>query len=383
MIVKLSNFPMFLRALSHSLGRRPRREGSFTQSQPPSSHWTSQRQMRTSGITPCLGLWVRFCKRFLESGSYSDSLITRPILISKGIQVKISGLMSQQQISFPAAASSLVGQQCTDREGGILQLMQPVPTAIGEKVAYYLPEIFLILIQNNTNWIYYFSRAGTALVTCRRCFLTCAKESKPNFQLPWLLHSGTLISLPLKHRHRHESLLRQSSCYTSASQINCTQTHTIFHTYLKVAHLSFMGSSVLKTISVHKYHRLNIKTQHKYESRRSFNWYFNYWLLTLIKQTQHLDFTYFLNKTSSTVIDSFPEIFYAIFTGKWSNRVSVEKALIRNSSNSSRSLQGRMFFHICNEVDEMKNQILQETYSLYTVYVLYMYMYKDVLDRLH
>lgn len=119
------------------------------------------------------------------------------------------------------------------------------------------------------------------------------KKIKSNFQVLWLLPSETLISLLLKHRHRHESLLRQSSCYTSASQINCTQTHTIFHTYLKVAYLSFMGSSVLKTLLVRKYHRLNIKTQCKYEPRRSFNWDFNYWLLALIKQTQHLDFTLF------------------------------------------------------------------------------------------
>lgn len=171
--------------------------------------------------------------------------------------------------------------------------MQPVLTAIGEKVALYLPEIFLILTQKNTSWIYYFSRTGTALVTCRRCFLTYAKKPKPkpNLHLFWLLHSETLISLPLKHRHRHESLSRQSSCYTSASQMNCTQTHTIFHTYLKVAYLSFMDSSVRKTILVHKYQRLNIKTQHKYESKRPFKWYFNYQLL--IKQTQHLDFTSF------------------------------------------------------------------------------------------
>lgn len=201
--------------------------------------------------------------------------------------------MSRLQTSFPAAASSLAGQQCTDTEGGILQLMQPAPTEIGEKVAHYLPEIFLILIQNNTNWIYYFSRTGTALVTCRRFFLIYAKKTKTKPSAFWLLHSGTLISLPLKQRHRHESLSRQSSCYTSASQMNCTQTHTIFHTYLKAAYISFVGSSVLKIISVHKYHRLNIKTQYKYESRRPSNWYFNYRVSILIKETQHLDYTLF------------------------------------------------------------------------------------------
>lgn len=116
-------------------------------------------------------------------------------------------------------------------------------------------------------------------------------KKKKKLQLLWLLHSEALISLLLKHRHRHEFLPRQSSCYTSASQINCTQTHTIFHTYLKVQFLSFMGSSLLKTILVHKYHWPNIKTQHKHESRRLFNWYFNYWLL--IKQTKHLDFILF------------------------------------------------------------------------------------------
>lgn len=90
--------------------------------------------------------------------------------------MKTSGLMSQLQISFLAAASSLAGQQCTDTEGGILQLVQSVPTAVGEKVAHYLPEIFLILTQKNTNWIYDFFRTGTALVTCRRCLLTYVKK---------------------------------------------------------------------------------------------------------------------------------------------------------------------------------------------------------------
>lgn len=70
-------------------------------------------------------------------------------------------------------------------------------------------------------------------------------------------------------------------------------------------------------------------------------------------------------------MDSFPEIFYAIFTGKWPNRVSAEKGLFTGLSEIPVILlevyRAEMFFHICNQVDKMKNQILQETYSLYTV----------------
>lgn len=70
-------------------------------------------------------------------------------------------------------------------------------------------------------------------------------------------------------------------------------------------------------------------------------------------------------------MDSFPEIFYAIFTGKWPNRVNVEKSLFTGLSEIPVILlevyRAEMFFHICNQVDKMKNQILQETYSLYTV----------------
>lgn len=57
------------------------------------------------------------CKGSLESGSYSYSSITRVILVFRGIHVKTSVVMSQLQISFPAASSSLSGQQHADREG--------------------------------------------------------------------------------------------------------------------------------------------------------------------------------------------------------------------------------------------------------------------------
>lgn len=46
-----------------------------------------------------------------------------------------------------------------------------------------------------------------------------------------------------------------------------------------------MDSSVLKSTLVRKYHKHNIKTQYKYETKRPFNWYFNYWILILIKNT--------------------------------------------------------------------------------------------------
>lgn len=284
----------FLRTLSHSLGQKTKEGRSFTQSQLPSSDWNSLRQLRTSRKTPCLGNVKFFCKWLLESGSYSDSLnnkanisIWRDTSEDFWFNVLAANLFSSSSILTSC-------QQCTDTEGGVLQLLLPVPTETGEKVAYYSPEIFLILTHNNTNWIYYFSRTGTALVTCRRFFLTYAKKNQnQTFSFLTFTLRNINFTIPLKHRHRHESLSRQSSCYTSASQMNCTQTHTIFHTYLKVAYISFVGSSVLKPISVHKFHRFNIKTQYKYESGRPFNWYFNYWLSILIKETQHLDFTLF------------------------------------------------------------------------------------------
>jgi len=42
--------------------------------------------------------------------------------VSRGIHVKTSVLLSRLQSSFPAASSSLAGQQRADAEGGILQL---------------------------------------------------------------------------------------------------------------------------------------------------------------------------------------------------------------------------------------------------------------------
>lgn len=49
-------------------------------------------------------------------------------------------------------------------------------------------------------------------------------------------------------------------------------------------------------------------------------------------------------------MDSFPEIFYAIFTGKWPNGVSVEKALFTGLSGIPVILlevyRAEMFFHM-------------------------------------
>lgn len=193
--------------------------------------------------------------------------------MSRGIHVETSVLMSRLQISFPAASSSLAGQQHADMEGGILQL-----TASSSYSNWWesclLLEIYLILTQKNTigsqlDLLHFLGEIDTALVIRRRrCFPRYAKKKSlvsPTFTfrninfITFKTYTWTWIPI------------RQSSCYTSASQINCTQTPPIFHTYLKETFLNFMGSSVLKSISVHKYHRHNIKTQHKYESRRPFN----------------------------------------------------------------------------------------------------------------
>lgn len=69
-------------------------------------------------------------------------------------------------------------------------------------------------------------------------------------------------------------------------------------------------------------------------------------------------------------MDSFPEIFYAIFTGKWPNGVSVEKALFTGLSEIPVILlevYRAECSSTCNQADKMENQVLQEMYSLYTV----------------
>lgn len=103
--------------------------------------------------------------------------------MSRGIHVKPSVLMSQLQISFPAAFSSLLPNNVQVQREEFCSSLQLVPTAIGEKVAYCLLEICLILTRKNTigsqlDLLCFLRETYTTLFTCRRCFLRYAKKKK-------------------------------------------------------------------------------------------------------------------------------------------------------------------------------------------------------------
>lgn len=109
--------------------------------------------------------------------------------MSRGIHVETSVLMSRLQISFPAASSSLAGQQHADTEGGILQL-----TASSSYSNWWesclLLEIYLILTRKNTigsqlDLLHFLREIDTALVTQRRrCFPRYAKKKKKSSVSP-------------------------------------------------------------------------------------------------------------------------------------------------------------------------------------------------------
>lgn len=78
--------------------------------------------------------------------------------MSREIYAKTSVLMSQLQITFPVALSSIPGSQHADTKGGMLPVTET--SVSGEELAYCFVEIHLILTQQNPtgpNWLCYMS----------------------------------------------------------------------------------------------------------------------------------------------------------------------------------------------------------------------------------